>query len=47
MKKRIKIFLLIEDQGLSAHDERRLRCSRKIKVIKPIRLNNKKLIFGR
>jgi len=41
------MFMTEEDQNLDAHDERRSRCSRKIKVIKLIRLNNKKLIFGR
>jgi len=44
---KILMLMIKEDQGLSAYDERRSRCSRKIKVIKLIRLNNKKLIFGR
>jgi len=43
-KKDLLVLMIKEDQGLSAHDERISRCSRKIKVIK---LNNKKLIFGR
>jgi len=46
-KKDLLVLMIKEDQGLSAHDERRSRCSRKIKVIKLIRLDYKKLIFGR
>jgi len=42
-KKDLLVLMIKEDQGLSAHDERRSRCSRKIKVIKLIRLNNKKI----